>query len=95
MRASQEGKSLFALKYCLCFTVFLIRLHTLMLTDSKRVYSCGCGVHGQLGHGKETPFVPLCVQLPKGIYISKIIEMNDKFGQVKSNLCIEEYIKIQ
>ncbi|XP_037308369.2 probable E3 ubiquitin-protein ligase HERC4 isoform X2 [Pungitius pungitius] len=38
--------------------------HTLALTESKRVYSFGCGEQGQLGHGKEShPSVPLPVQL--------------------------------
>ncbi|KAK5867921.1 hypothetical protein PBY51_012376 [Eleginops maclovinus] len=42
------------------------RHHTLVLMDSKRVYSFGCGEQGQLGHGKEShPSVPLPVQLPK------------------------------
>ncbi|XP_070764277.1 probable E3 ubiquitin-protein ligase HERC3 [Enoplosus armatus] len=42
------------------------RHHTLVLTDSKRVYSFGCGEQGQLGHGEEThPSVPLPVQLPQ------------------------------
>ncbi|XP_037623787.1 probable E3 ubiquitin-protein ligase HERC3 [Sebastes umbrosus] len=40
------------------------RHHTLVLTDSKRVYSFGCGEQGQLGHGEEShPSVPLPVQL--------------------------------
>ncbi|KAK9517170.1 hypothetical protein VZT92_025058 [Zoarces viviparus] len=40
------------------------RHHTLVLTDSKRVYSFGCGAQGQLGHGEESdPSVPLPVQL--------------------------------
>nr|XP_040019686.1 probable E3 ubiquitin-protein ligase HERC4 isoform X1 [Gasterosteus aculeatus aculeatus] len=40
------------------------RNHTLALTESKRVYSFGCGDQGQLGHGKEShPSVPLPVQL--------------------------------
>ncbi|KAK5867920.1 hypothetical protein PBY51_012375 [Eleginops maclovinus] len=44
------------------------RHHTLVLTDSKRVYSFGCGEQGQLGHGEEShPSVPLPVQLPKDI----------------------------
>ncbi|KAL3066453.1 hypothetical protein OYC64_016412 [Pagothenia borchgrevinki] len=42
------------------------RHHTLVLTDSKRVYSFGCGEQGQLGHGEERhPSVPLPVQLPQ------------------------------
>nr|XP_046250580.1 probable E3 ubiquitin-protein ligase HERC4 [Scatophagus argus] len=42
------------------------RHHTLVLTDSKKVYSFGCGEQGQLGHGVEThPSVPLPVQLPQ------------------------------
>ncbi|XP_034391869.1 probable E3 ubiquitin-protein ligase HERC4 [Cyclopterus lumpus] len=42
------------------------RHHTLALTDSNRVYSFGCGEHGQLGHGEEShPLVPLAVQLPR------------------------------
>nr|XP_046250581.1 probable E3 ubiquitin-protein ligase HERC4 [Scatophagus argus] len=42
------------------------RHHTLVLTDSKKVYSFGCGEQGQLGHGEEThPSVPLPVQLPQ------------------------------
>ncbi|XP_044213219.1 probable E3 ubiquitin-protein ligase HERC4 [Thunnus albacares] len=40
--------------------------HTLVMTDSKRVYSFGCGEQGQLGHGEEShPSVPLPVQLPQ------------------------------
>ncbi|XP_038561956.1 probable E3 ubiquitin-protein ligase HERC3 [Micropterus salmoides] len=40
------------------------RHHTLVLTNSKRVYSFGCGEQGQLGHGQEShPSVPLPVQL--------------------------------
>ncbi|XP_054475896.1 probable E3 ubiquitin-protein ligase HERC4 isoform X2 [Anoplopoma fimbria] len=40
------------------------RHHTLVLTDSKKVYSFGCGEQGQLGHGEEShPSVPLPVQL--------------------------------
>ncbi|KAK5898983.1 hypothetical protein CesoFtcFv8_008507 [Champsocephalus esox] len=42
------------------------RHHTLVLTDSERVYSFGCGEQGQLGHGEEShPSVPLPVQLPQ------------------------------
>ncbi|XP_075962646.1 putative E3 ubiquitin-protein ligase HERC4 isoform X1 [Anarhichas minor] len=42
------------------------RHHTLALTESKRVYSFGCGEQGQLGHGKEShPSVVLPVQLPQ------------------------------
>ncbi|KAF3854377.1 hypothetical protein F7725_022432 [Dissostichus mawsoni] len=42
------------------------RHHTLVLTDSKRVYSFGCGEQGQLGHGEEShPSLPLPVQLPQ------------------------------
>ncbi|XP_068567720.1 probable E3 ubiquitin-protein ligase HERC3 [Cebidichthys violaceus] len=42
------------------------RHHTLVLTDSKRVYSFGCGAQGQLGHGEEShPSIPLPVQLPQ------------------------------
>ncbi|XP_028441208.1 probable E3 ubiquitin-protein ligase HERC3 isoform X1 [Perca flavescens] len=42
------------------------RHHTLVMTDSKRVYSFGCGTKGQLGHGEEShPSVPLPVQLPQ------------------------------
>ncbi|KAK5928530.1 hypothetical protein CgunFtcFv8_013584 [Champsocephalus gunnari] len=44
------------------------RHHTLVLTDSKRVYSFGCGEQGQLGHGEESPpSVPLPVQMPQDI----------------------------
>lgn len=54
---------------------FLFRHHTLVMTDSKRVYSFGCGEHGQLGHGEEShPSVPLPVQLPQGNYISVVNE---------------------
>ncbi|XP_059190794.1 probable E3 ubiquitin-protein ligase HERC3 [Centropristis striata] len=43
------------------------RNHTLVMTDSKRLYSFGCGEQGQLGHGEEThPSVPLPVHLPQG-----------------------------
>ncbi|XP_059190452.1 probable E3 ubiquitin-protein ligase HERC3 [Centropristis striata] len=42
------------------------RHHTLVMTDSKRLYSFGCGEQGQLGHGEEThPSVPLPVHLPQ------------------------------
>ncbi|XP_073327616.1 probable E3 ubiquitin-protein ligase HERC4 [Pagrus major] len=42
------------------------RHHTLVLTDSKRVYTFGCDEQGQLGHGEEShPSVPLPVQLPQ------------------------------
>ncbi|XP_034735089.1 probable E3 ubiquitin-protein ligase HERC4 [Etheostoma cragini] len=42
------------------------RHHTLVLTDSKRVYSFGCGEQGQLGHREEShQSVPLPVQLPQ------------------------------
>ncbi|XP_053175956.1 uncharacterized protein LOC128359488 [Scomber japonicus] len=42
------------------------RHHTLVMTDSKRVYSFGCGEQDQLGHGEEShPSVPLPVQLPQ------------------------------
>ncbi|XP_040893624.1 probable E3 ubiquitin-protein ligase HERC4 [Toxotes jaculatrix] len=42
------------------------RHHTLVLTDSKKVYSFGCREQGQLGHGEEShPSVPLPVQLPQ------------------------------
>ncbi|XP_030587326.1 probable E3 ubiquitin-protein ligase HERC3 [Archocentrus centrarchus] len=39
--------------------------HTLVLTESKKVYSFGCNKQGQLGHGEKShPSVPLPVQLP-------------------------------
>ncbi|XP_031608731.2 probable E3 ubiquitin-protein ligase HERC3 [Oreochromis aureus] len=42
--------------------------HTLVLTESKKVYSFGCNEQGQLGRGEETQaFVPLPVQLPHDI----------------------------
>ncbi|TMS05920.1 putative E3 ubiquitin-protein ligase HERC4 [Larimichthys crocea] len=42
------------------------RRHTLVLTDSKRLYSFGCDEQGQLGRGEEShPSVPLPVQLPQ------------------------------
>ncbi|KAM9365376.1 E3 ISG15--protein ligase HERC5-like [Pholidichthys leucotaenia] len=42
------------------------RYHTLVMTDTNRVYSCGCGDQGQLGRGEEThSSVPLPVQLPQ------------------------------
>ncbi|XP_070828128.1 probable E3 ubiquitin-protein ligase HERC4 [Chaetodon trifascialis] len=42
------------------------RCHTLVLTDSKRVYSFGCGEQGQLGRGEEShPSVPLPVPMPQ------------------------------
>lgn len=51
-------------------TYYLLRHHTLALTQSKRVYSFGCEEQGQLGHGEEGhPSVPLPVQLPQGNYI--------------------------
>ncbi|KAG8012939.1 E3 ISG15--protein ligase HERC5 [Nibea albiflora] len=41
------------------------RHHTLVLMDSKRLYSFGCDEHGKLGRGEEShPSVPLPVQLP-------------------------------
>ncbi|KAG7523241.1 putative E3 ubiquitin-protein ligase HERC4 [Solea senegalensis] len=42
--------------------------HTLVLTDSDKVYSFGCGEQGQLGRGgtEGHPSVPLPVQLPQG-----------------------------
>ncbi|CAK6973243.1 uncharacterized protein LOC128359488 [Scomber scombrus] len=60
------------------------RHHTLVMTDSKRVYSFGCGEQGQLGHGEEShPSVPLPVQLPQGntiyaIVSSTITKLNSK-----------------
>ncbi|XP_034033116.1 probable E3 ubiquitin-protein ligase HERC3 [Thalassophryne amazonica] len=40
------------------------RYHTLVLTDSSRIYSFGCGDQGQLGRGDDThPSVPLPVYL--------------------------------
>nr|XP_024658750.1 E3 ISG15--protein ligase HERC5-like [Maylandia zebra] len=42
--------------------------HTLVLTESKKVYSFGCNEQGQLGCGDETQAsVPLPVQLPHDI----------------------------
>ncbi|XP_014266621.3 putative E3 ubiquitin-protein ligase HERC3 isoform X1 [Maylandia zebra] len=42
------------------------RNHTLVLTESKRVYSFGCEDQGQLGHREESnPSVPLPVRLPQ------------------------------
>ncbi|XP_041794818.1 probable E3 ubiquitin-protein ligase HERC4 isoform X2 [Chelmon rostratus] len=42
------------------------RHHTLVMTDSMRVYSFGCGEQGQLGRGEEShPSVPLPVQIPQ------------------------------
>ncbi|KAM9385949.1 putative E3 ubiquitin-protein ligase HERC3 isoform 3-T3 [Pholidichthys leucotaenia] len=49
------------------------RYHTLVMTDTKRVYSFGCGDQGQLGREEEThPSVPLPVQLPQEANESKI-----------------------
>ncbi|XP_069571291.1 probable E3 ubiquitin-protein ligase HERC3 isoform X1 [Brachyistius frenatus] len=49
------------------------RHHTLVLTDPRRVYSFGCGHHGQLGHRPEShPSVPLPVRLPRGPRILNI-----------------------
>lgn len=46
---------------------YVYRHHTLVLTDSRKVYSFGRGEKGQLGHGVEShPSVPLPVQLPQG-----------------------------
>ncbi|XP_029986375.1 probable E3 ubiquitin-protein ligase HERC3 [Sphaeramia orbicularis] len=43
------------------------RHHTLALTESKKIYSFGCGEQGQLGRGKKNHrAVPLPVQLPPG-----------------------------
>lgn len=51
-------------------TLFSISYHTLVLTESKKVYSFGCNEQGQLGRGEETQAsVPLPVQLPHGKYI--------------------------
>lgn len=69
--------------HCLCVSgdlllpiPYLLRHHTLVLTDSKKVYSFGRGEQGQLGHGGEThPSVPLPVQLPQGDHMSGINEM--------------------
>uniref|UniRef100_A0A672YRH4 Probable E3 ubiquitin-protein ligase HERC3 n=1 Tax=Sphaeramia orbicularis TaxID=375764 RepID=A0A672YRH4_9TELE len=45
------------------------RHHTLALTESKKIYSFGCGEQGQLGRGKKNHrAVPLPVQLPPGNY---------------------------
>ncbi|KAG7229828.1 hypothetical protein INR49_012477 [Caranx melampygus] len=42
------------------------RNHTLVMTDSKKIYSFGCREQGQLGRGDEShPSVPLPVQLPQ------------------------------
>lgn len=77
------GKHLSYDTVCLCCIVFSIRHHTLVLTNSKRVYSFGCGEQGQLGHGEEShSSVPLPVQLQQGNYTSKTIQLNDKSCQV-------------
>lgn len=42
------------------------REHTVVLTQSQKMYSFGCGAEGQLGHGDHShPSVPLPVQLPQ------------------------------
>ncbi|XP_032434396.1 probable E3 ubiquitin-protein ligase HERC3 [Xiphophorus hellerii] len=42
------------------------RYHTLVLTDSQKVYSFGCQTQGQLGNREESnPSVPLPVRLPQ------------------------------
>ncbi|XP_030586971.1 probable E3 ubiquitin-protein ligase HERC4 isoform X2 [Archocentrus centrarchus] len=49
------------------------RNHTLVLTDSKKVYSFGCGEQGQLGHGASVhPTVPLPVHLSQATSEPKI-----------------------
>ncbi|XP_029010160.1 probable E3 ubiquitin-protein ligase HERC3 isoform X2 [Betta splendens] len=75
------------------------RQHTLMLTDSRRIYSCGCGDLGQLGRGKETPCVPLPVQLPQDsrddLKIRKIYAGgNSSFAVCMSNEKLHERPKI-
>ncbi|XP_065327503.1 E3 ISG15--protein ligase HERC5-like [Pelmatolapia mariae] len=48
--------------------------HTLVLTESKKVYSFGCNEQGQLGRGEETQAsVPLPVQLPHDNFSSVFI----------------------
>ncbi|KAJ0041685.1 hypothetical protein NL108_008462, partial [Boleophthalmus pectinirostris] len=42
------------------------RQHTLVMTESQRLFSCGCGDQGQLGHRGESPAVPMPVHLPPG-----------------------------
>uniref|UniRef100_A0A3Q4GW40 Uncharacterized protein n=1 Tax=Neolamprologus brichardi TaxID=32507 RepID=A0A3Q4GW40_NEOBR len=52
------------------------RNHTLVLTESKKVYSFGCEDQGQLGHREESnPSVPLPVRLPQGNYTSVINDL--------------------
>ncbi|KAL6107277.1 uncharacterized protein ACO6RY_10950 [Pungitius sinensis] len=49
--------------------------HTLVLTESRKVYSFGEGELGQLGHAEEShPSVPLPVQLPQDTSHGPIIE---------------------
>ncbi|KAM4572310.1 putative E3 ubiquitin-protein ligase HERC4 [Odontesthes bonariensis] len=51
------------------------RYHTLVLTDSMKVYSFGCNEQRQLGRGEESrPSVPLPVQLPQDTTNGLIIQ---------------------
>ncbi|XP_041852105.1 probable E3 ubiquitin-protein ligase HERC3 [Melanotaenia boesemani] len=51
------------------------RYHTLVLTDSMKVYSFGCNEQEQLGRGEEShPSVPLPVQMPQSASNGQIIE---------------------
>lgn len=67
---------------------FLLRHHTVVLTDNKRVYSFGRRERGQLGRGEEShPSVPLPVQLPQGENITSqfnhINTMSDCMKEIK------------
>ncbi|XP_070764278.1 probable E3 ubiquitin-protein ligase HERC4 [Enoplosus armatus] len=67
------------------------RHHTLVLTDSKRVYSFGCGEQGQLGHGEEShPSVPLPVQLPQDTTNGTIIRNIFAGGNCSFATCTSE-----
>ncbi|KAM9754307.1 putative E3 ubiquitin-protein ligase HERC3 [Menidia menidia] len=49
------------------------RFHTLVLTDSNKVYSFGRNEQGQLGREDGSPAVPLTVQLPQDGFLIQII----------------------
>ncbi|XP_026032646.1 probable E3 ubiquitin-protein ligase HERC4 [Astatotilapia calliptera] len=71
------------------------RNHTLVLTESKRVYSFGCEDQGQLGHREESnPSVPLPVRLPQGTNGPKIRNIfageNCSFATCSSDEDIDE-----
>lgn len=68
----------------------LHRNHTLVLTESKKVYSFGCEDQGQLGHREESnPSVPLPVRLPQGNYTSDNKQIEDAINlSMKEATCL-------